>query len=213
MKLYLLQTKEILEKNIDSVIHSLQCYQEPTTVITDYDFPVLALDHVTMIKMDRDQLLNDLSEQTEPVFVGNSETIFVTEVFGDVVAAYNHWAKSEPLMIQLVAPNALFENVAPTMIFYGGGRMWTTGTRLFTNEEFVPVAYGNPQIIYNSIKQISGNPEFTDKIFHGGKTTLLTPLPAFAYNTQFGLPLKITSDAFDVEQYIQNIPSFTNYPL
>lgn len=211
MKLYLFASGEnaISIRHFDSLLHALQHHQGVVDVFTNYDVPELALENVKVHVMTHDELLQNLQEQNECVFTAHSEVIFTLDAFTSTIAAHDHYAKhSSQVMIQMIAPNAIFQEAAPALVFYGGNRMWMTGTRLFTDHTCIPVAYGEARILANSILKVTGAPEFTDKIFHGGQTTLLTALPSLAFSTQFDLPVRIAASAFDAEKYMQDIPSY-----
>lgn len=209
MNIYLLQTETITPKHFDSLFLALQVSETPINIVADYELPDFGLSHVTTTVLSRDGVIAHIAEQTEAVLIAHSETVFTVESLVEVAGAYAHYSQDDKIMIQLITPNELFKQVTPSLVFYGGHRMWQTGTRLYTNDKYIPVAFGEPRIIVNSLNQVVGKQEFTDKIFFGGETVLLTAFPSLAYNMQFELPYHVSGQAFDAAAYIDAIPEMT----
>lgn len=207
--LFLSATEDVTITHFDSLMNALQYCQEDIVIFSEYDLPEFGLDHVSVKHVSRDEIIVLLKENNNDAFVAHSSTIFTAETFPIAMNAHAYYTKNNgPAMIQLIFPNALLETPKPALLLYGGGRMWLSGTRLFTNETTIPVAYGNTSIIASCILKEKTAPAFSDGIFCGGSTNLLTAIPPLAFNVQFEPTVKIASDSFDMNTYISEIPQF-----
>lgn len=167
----------------------------------------------TFTEMSTEKLIEFICELDEPIFLGTSATAFTAECFNNVFAAYDHFSKRlGQVMIQPTFDNDLFAYTAPTILLYGDRHIYTTGNRITNN---FPIVYGDSKTISELLNRIleedsvePKRPLFTDGIFHGGETIILSPLPPMAWNIEKELPVQVSSAAFDAKSYLESIPDF-----
>lgn len=207
MKIYLFKSNTIHEKHLDSLQIALQFHQGSIHVFSNYQLPDYKLENV--ITTFEENLEELLEQETDPVLVAHSETIFIADSLNDVFGAYSHYSMNGKVLIQLPIHTVLLIQPKPTLTLYGGRKFWLTGTQLFTNQDNpVPVAYGDPKILYKYINNDVKENYFHDGIFHGGDTLLITAFPPLAFDTRFEEVPTFSLASLDPQNYISSIPSY-----
>lgn len=164
----------------------------------------------TITELTTEELHEFIRTLDEPIFLATSSTVFSAECFNSVYAAYEHFTnRMHSVVIQPTFDNDMLAYTSPTLLLYGDRRIYTTGNRVTNNP---PILYGHSTILSELLNKLGSveesKPLFTDGIFHGGETIILSPLPPFAWNLDKELPVQISSAEFDASTYINNIPAF-----
>lgn len=195
MKIILYKTTEIEKKHENSLSIAKQFFAG-AQLFSNYLIPSINTEHIE----DPFEFIKDLDEN---ILFATSSTVFTAECFLDCMGAFDHFNQTlNGVILQLTFDNEHLMYPSPTLLYYGGRRLWSTSTKI--TSEF-PILYGNSKLIY---KILTKEKEllFNDGIFKGGSTTVLSPIPPLAFNLEKELPAPVSSAAFDAKSYIESIP-------
>ena len=215
MKLILFKTTE-QQPAVNSLKIAQQFFPGELEIYTDYPF-TLAAEEVpnktkpTATELTTEELHEYIKTLDEPIFIASSSTVFSAECFNSVIGAYDHFSTRFPsVVIQPTFDNDMLAYIAPTLLLYGDRHIYSSSNRITNNP---PVLYGDSKILSELLTRMgsveeNAKPLFSDGIFHGGETVVLSPLPPFAWNLDKELPVLVSSAEFDAKTYINNIPCF-----
>ena len=211
MKIFLFKTEEN-NQALNSFKLSSQFFPGSLEIYSNYEMALPKSEKDIHIEdfHNQDELFKILEEQSEPCLIATSATVFSAECLIGVSGAYEHFSQQfGSAIIQPTFDNDLLGVVSPSLMLYGDRHIYCTGSRI-TNP--FPILYGASSTISDILKRItntveSNTPLFTDGIFHGGQTVILSPLPPMAWNLEKPLPALVSSAEFDAETYINNIPN------
>lgn len=220
MKILLFKTKQI-ESNLptNSLKIALQFFPESVELYSDYNLNLSfeknsgkSIPAATILSTD--ELVNLTNTVDEPIFIATSSTVFSVEIFNALIGAYSFFStRFHSLVIQPTFDNDLLAYITPTLLLYGDRHIYSTGNRI-TNQ--TPILYGHSTIIHKLLQRLGSveentKPLFSDGIFYGGETVILSPMPPFAWNLDKELPVQVSSAEFDAKTYMDNIPDFTQF--
>jgi hypothetical protein len=203
MKIYLFNTQQD-SKHEASLNLGLSFLNSEAEVYSDYDLNITG----ELVKYEKtENLLERLEQESDVVLIATSATIFTAESLTDCAGAYNHFSVNKKVLLQLTYDNDLYQYPSPSLIYYGGRRLWITGNKVTAD---YPVLFGDSSLLFKILTKDFSQPLFNDGIFHGGDTTILSSLPPLVFNTIKELPVQVSAAAFDPKSYIDNIPVFDN---
>lgn len=135
-----------------------------------------------------------------------SNTLFSAEALQDMVGAYEFFSEKYRQVI-IVPENHIdfYKFIESTVIYFAGGKLWRTASRLPVN----PIMFGKESLIKQIITE--GDVKFNNGIFYGGETTIIASLPSIIANLDEEQMPVISSAMFDIESYktmIEQVPSY-----
>lgn len=155
-----------------------------------------SLDIAKMFMRELDlEFTEEIPESNELIlYIPNAkECLFSAEFFSDLFGAYEFFSKTYTNMI-IIPTNHIdfYKYIEPCMLSFAGGKFWRTNSRLCGNIFFGRAA---------DISEILKGSSFNNGIFHGGKFTIISPLPSLIADlSEENIPV-ISHAMFDLGSY------------